>query len=134
MFGTVREQPGRTVATGSLGYLWKKNLIAHSLAAFGVFTHNQMRPLHMCCQDDLPQWAGSSLYDALTAQQQQQHQKVLHDVLCLVHQPGCFTSGLGLEAWQYENVASSTAKIHFASHRLEGMYSYMGGARWAYSG
>jgi hypothetical protein len=55
--------------------------------------------------------------DVLAAQSQ------LHSALCLVPQPSCYTTGLGLQPWQYEDRVSSSNRVHFASQRqVGGMY------------
>lgn len=93
-------------------------------------------------QDGLPAWEGSSLQDVLRSQgqpasgtagssgsggeadpQQQQQQAGLrrvHDAL--VAHPTCFTAGLGLDAWQFEDSVTATADVHVASQRTASMY------------
>lgn len=91
-------------------------------------------------------WEGSSLQDVLRSMgtaaagdthssadlhQQQQHghgaaggvQRV-HDAL--VAHPTCFTGGLGLDAWQYEDCVTATATVNIASQRNQGMYGFAG--------
>lgn len=107
---------------------------------------------HVVLQEGLPAWEGSTLEDVLRStgqlpgtngssnasssgqqaepKQQQQQQRLckVHDAL--VAHPTCFTSGLGLEAWQYEGCVTASAAVHVASHRNQGMYgSYGGGTR-----
>lgn len=99
-------------------------------------------------QEGLPAWEGSSLEDVLRstgqlpgtnsssnasssgqqAEPKQQRLCKVHDAL--VAHPTCFTSGLGLQAWQYEGCVTASAAVHVASHRNQGMYgSYGGGTR-----
>lgn len=68
-------------------------------------------PLLPVLQPGLASWSGSSMSDVLAAQ------AALHVPLCLVPQPTCYTDGLGLEAWQFEDRVSSNTKVHFASQR-----------------
>jgi hypothetical protein len=50
-------------------------------------------------------------------------QPLLHAALCLVPQPSCYTTGLGLQPWQYEDRVSSSNSVHFASQRQQaGLY------------
>jgi hypothetical protein len=104
--------------------------------------------LHCCLQEGLPTWLGSSLADVLRSQggltmsssssstdghraaeqqQQQQGLRTVHDAL--VAHPTCFTSGLGLDAWQYEGCVTATATVHVASQRNTSVYGYTGGTR-----
>lgn len=97
----------------------------------------------MCCiclQDGLPAWEGTCLRDILRSQgqtasttpgrsggeadpQQQQQQGGLHRVHdALVAHPTCFTGGLGLESWQFEDSVTATADVHVASQRTPSMY------------
>jgi hypothetical protein len=44
----------------------------------------------------------------------------VHDAL--VAHPTCFTGGLGLESWQFEDSVTATADVHVASQRTPSMY------------
>lgn len=103
--------------------------------------------LFVLTQEGLHAWEGSSLADVLRSQgqlapgssssnsssrggqtdPQQQQQQTLHRVHDALT---CFTSGLGLEAWQFEECVTATAKVHVASQRNTGVYPQYNSSRY----
>jgi hypothetical protein len=41
-----------------------------------------------------------------------------------VHHAAFLTTGLGLDAWACEDCVATSAPVHFASQRNQGMYGY----------
>lgn len=93
-------------------------------------------------QAGLTPWTGSSLADVLRAQgctatagistgnnctnssQLGQQQPSVYKVL--VPHPTCFTGGLNLCHWDFENSVTAPSAVHFASQRNQGMYGIAG--------